>query len=143
MPISVTCPHCATKLKAPDERAGRRAKCRKCGQKLRVPGHSPAADSSGDLAPFITEEAFDFQSDPPALHSNVTANGKYRPTPAGNPGVKLAVAAVLVGGCVLAAIGAYVIWVRSGSASGSTRTADTRAEAKPAESPTKPEPSKK
>lgn len=40
MPISVVCPSCATKLRAPDNMAGRKAKCPKCGTAVVVP--SPA-----------------------------------------------------------------------------------------------------
>ena len=31
MSIAVTCPHCQTTLKAPDQAAGRNVKCPKCG----------------------------------------------------------------------------------------------------------------
>jgi WD40 repeat protein len=44
MPIDVTCPHCGTKLKAPDTHAGKKAKCKKCRESFRVPG-APVADS--------------------------------------------------------------------------------------------------
>src|SRR5262245_41892865 len=37
MPISVTCPKCSAKLKAPDQLAGKKAKC-KCGTVVAVPG---------------------------------------------------------------------------------------------------------
>jgi uncharacterized Zn finger protein (UPF0148 family) len=38
--IQVTCPECNHSLNAPDEFAGRKAKCRKCGQVMRVPSAS-------------------------------------------------------------------------------------------------------
>src|ERR1051326_7157102 len=31
MPLTATCPNCSTKLRVPDELAGRRVKCSKCG----------------------------------------------------------------------------------------------------------------
>ena len=42
MPISITCPSCAVKMRAPDHAAGRSTKCPKCGAALVVPG-KPAA----------------------------------------------------------------------------------------------------
>src|SRR5262249_8650872 len=37
MPISCVCPSCAVKLGAPDDRAGQRTKCPKCGTAIVVP----------------------------------------------------------------------------------------------------------
>src|SRR5436190_944638 len=37
MPISVACPACGAKLKAPDNAAGRTVKCLKCGEAIAVP----------------------------------------------------------------------------------------------------------
>lgn len=37
MPISVVCPPCARKLRAPDKAAGRRTKCPKCGTTVVIP----------------------------------------------------------------------------------------------------------
>ncbi|KKK74824.1 hypothetical protein LCGC14_2879880, partial [marine sediment metagenome] len=37
MPITVLCPNCGKKLKAPDKVAGKRAKCPSCGQIMQIP----------------------------------------------------------------------------------------------------------
>lgn len=37
MSIPVVCPYCATKLRAPDDKAGRKMKCPKCGSAVVVP----------------------------------------------------------------------------------------------------------
>jgi uncharacterized protein (TIGR03067 family) len=41
MPIPVVCPSCARKLRAPDNWAGRKTKCPKCGGPVAVPGQAP------------------------------------------------------------------------------------------------------
>ncbi len=41
MPRIATCPNCATKLNVPDELAGRRVKCPKCGTAFAVDGGEP------------------------------------------------------------------------------------------------------
>jgi hypothetical protein len=46
MSIEVPCPGCGLKLKAPDDRVGKKAKCKKCGTSFRVPG--PVVDSVGE-----------------------------------------------------------------------------------------------
>src|SRR5262249_49976027 len=43
MPIATTCPHCAAKIKAPDNAAGKKAACPKCKYPLVVPVSSQAA----------------------------------------------------------------------------------------------------
>lgn len=52
MPVRFACPHCTTKLKAPDDKTGSKTKCPKCGGAVEV----PAQDS-----PFAFEPA-----EPPA-----------------------------------------------------------------------------
>lgn len=37
MPISVKCPHCGKRLKAPDSAAGKKAKCPGCGKAVQLP----------------------------------------------------------------------------------------------------------
>jgi hypothetical protein len=47
MPISVACPGCSTKFKAPDAAAGKRIKCPKCGGAIAVtPGAATTATAS-------------------------------------------------------------------------------------------------
>lgn len=50
MPIPIQCPACGTKLQAPDQVAGKKVKCPKCGQVVAVPaaaGAAVAAAASG------------------------------------------------------------------------------------------------
>jgi hypothetical protein len=46
--VDVPCPNCGAKLKAPDNMAGKKAKCKKCGKVFRIPGAAPSADTVGD-----------------------------------------------------------------------------------------------
>ncbi len=47
--LEFACPKCAKRLKATSQIAGRRVKCPKCGQSVRVPGASPpATQATGD-----------------------------------------------------------------------------------------------
>jgi hypothetical protein len=48
MAVEVSCPACGAKLKAPEEKAGKKARCGKCGGKVRIPGPAPLADSVGE-----------------------------------------------------------------------------------------------
>lgn len=41
MSIEVSCPNCATQFKAPDRKAGKKARCSKCGNSFRLPGAVP------------------------------------------------------------------------------------------------------
>ena len=41
MPIQVTCNSCNSRLKAPDEAAGRKLKCPKCGTPIMVAENTP------------------------------------------------------------------------------------------------------
>jgi hypothetical protein len=52
MPIRCACPHCGNVLVAPDERAGKRATCPGCRQKVVVPGTpAPAAPARAATVP--------------------------------------------------------------------------------------------
>ncbi|QEL13773.1 zinc ribbon domain-containing protein [Limnoglobus roseus] len=46
MSIEVACPNCQARLKAPDEKAGKKARCKKCQHAFRLPGSKPNADDS-------------------------------------------------------------------------------------------------
>lgn len=48
MPVEVACPGCGSKLKAPDNMIGKKAKCKKCMTSFRIPGGDPGVDSAGD-----------------------------------------------------------------------------------------------
>lgn len=45
MPILISCPSCGAKSKAPDQLAGKKAKCPKCGKGVPVPGSAAPAAS--------------------------------------------------------------------------------------------------
>jgi serine/threonine protein kinase len=47
MSITLVCPGCRSKLKAPDKLAGRKAKCPTCGQPIPVPAGEPQAARTG------------------------------------------------------------------------------------------------
>src|SRR5579883_1730121 len=58
--VEVLCSGCGAKLKAPQSMAGRKAKCKRCGNSFRVPGALPS-DSVGDgqpLSAFSTPSPF-------------------------------------------------------------------------------------
>jgi hypothetical protein len=44
MPLSISCPGCAARLKAPDAAAGRTVRCPRCQAAISVPAAGPAAD---------------------------------------------------------------------------------------------------
>ena len=48
MPVEVACPGCGSKLKAPDNMIGKKAKCKKCLTSFRIPGEVPEHDSASD-----------------------------------------------------------------------------------------------
>src|SRR5207244_3994408 len=62
MPVPVTCPNCATNLRAPDNAVGRKVKCPKCGGVIAVPA---GGDEPIDLAN-LGERAESPDSLPPA-----------------------------------------------------------------------------
>jgi hypothetical protein len=127
MAITVTCPHCSARLSAPDDRAGRRAKCAGCGRKLTVPGSSPAQDS----------DAFAFTSNDSLPIATSAGSGKYRPNRPGNPGTKLAVGAVLAGLGIFVIISGYVLWVRYGPSRDPAKPTSPTVESKPKDLPNK------
>ena len=52
MPISLSCPVCGSKIRAPDQAAGRRVACPKCGEPLTVPtAAGPTPDWVGQATP--------------------------------------------------------------------------------------------
>lgn len=44
MPLSVACPVCGTRLRAPDSSAGKRVKCPECGEVVAVPAAAPQTE---------------------------------------------------------------------------------------------------
>jgi hypothetical protein len=50
MPVSVTCPSCGAKLRAPDSAAGRKLACSQCKAAINVPGASQFAEAPASRA---------------------------------------------------------------------------------------------
>jgi len=73
MPIPVVCPSCATKLRAPDNMAGRKTRCPKCGTEVVVasPVHEAPEPARAEPLPQLVKRV-----EPPALRP------KPRPAPA-------------------------------------------------------------
>ncbi len=76
MAVEVPCPNCRATLRAPENAAGKRVKCKKCNHRFHIPGAVPVADSVGDsqmlsvvdtpVAPAATgpADAFAFDASP-------------------------------------------------------------------------------
>lgn len=56
MPVDVMCPKCHSKLRAPDEVAGRNVRCKKCQEKFKVPGVGVAVDPVGETEQLSVQE---------------------------------------------------------------------------------------
>jgi predicted Zn finger-like uncharacterized protein len=79
MPIRFRCEHCQARLSVTARKAGARAKCPKCGEKIMVPATSEpgAAEdkrSSGSGAPSVVEQSV--RPPPPPVESAVSAGGE-------------------------------------------------------------------
>ncbi|MCI0705225.1 MAG: hypothetical protein L0241_29550 [Planctomycetia bacterium] len=53
--VEVSCPACGAKLKAPEDRAGKKGKCKKCGNIFRIPGAPPVGSGSTPPARELSE----------------------------------------------------------------------------------------
>lgn len=51
MSITFSCEHCGKKIKAPESKAGRKGKCPKCNQTIRIPLPSDETDDAPKAAP--------------------------------------------------------------------------------------------
>ncbi len=71
MPISVKCPHCGKRLKAPDSAAGKKAKCPGCGQSVKLP------EEKIYEAEEVVEEAFEEVTDDEYGLSNIKESDAY------------------------------------------------------------------
>lgn len=67
MPIRFTCPKCNQRYKVAEDFAGRTAKCKKCGQSVKIPKPVAAAAAEPDLASLLGEEAVGVKSAAPAV----------------------------------------------------------------------------
>lgn len=69
MPISIQCPSCQTKLNAPDDKAGRKTKCPKCGHAIVVPTADIPAKSASESSHQIVQPEFASSNRGAAAHS--------------------------------------------------------------------------
>jgi hypothetical protein len=86
MPIDVLCPECGVKLRAPDSKAGKRARCGKCGGRVPIPGLPSPGDSRGDSRALIATPAPDDEPVPMALPVPESEADLTPLPPASNPG---------------------------------------------------------
>lgn len=77
MPISVECPDCGKRLKAPDSAAGKRAKCPQCGKPVQIPEQVVEAEEVGAAA----EDDYGFQ-DPSLNEYDAPEAEDRKPCPA-------------------------------------------------------------
>jgi predicted Zn finger-like uncharacterized protein len=61
MSLAVSCPHCQSRVRVPDDAVGRDVRCPNCQQVFRVGGIEPAASVSRRPAPTGTAPSGDFQ----------------------------------------------------------------------------------
>jgi predicted Zn finger-like uncharacterized protein len=66
MPIRVQCPMCESSFRIADEHAGKRGKCPKCGEPVRVPGATPEDDSERDETYAVVDHGAATRVAPPA-----------------------------------------------------------------------------
>lgn len=112
MSVPIPCPTCGTVLLAPPGKVGRKARCRKCQAKFRIPG--VAEGESAVVEESLMLSAFDFSVEPgtdPAKSNPTIGSGTgYKPRPAtGGAGkVILVIAGLLI--ALLATAGGIALW---------------------------------
>ena len=80
MPIQVTCPSCNSQFNAPDNAAGKRTKCPKCGGIIDIQAAAPAEEIyEAEEEPMAAFTGEDLELDKPA--ATVPADGDRRPCP--------------------------------------------------------------
>lgn len=86
MSLDVACPHCQTRLKAPEGMAGKKARCKKCQQSFRIPGPDDASDGDAGQLSVVGDSPFSFNGDAPAPEPAKPAAKKKSapPPPAGS-----------------------------------------------------------
>jgi predicted RNA-binding Zn-ribbon protein involved in translation (DUF1610 family) len=84
--IEVTCPSCTGRFSAPDNAAGKKAKCPKCGGVIAIPTAAPPPPPKDDIfdAEFEPQRPFtdeDFEVEAPAQIASTAATGAQKPCP--------------------------------------------------------------
>jgi hypothetical protein len=83
--IKLTCPECGSRIKAPDERAGKRGKCPECGERVRLPEHGIEDDESSASGVTLLSEPETLYSESEAEPDDpymLDAEPTWRPPPA-------------------------------------------------------------
>jgi len=111
MPLTATCPNCSTKLRVPDELAGRRVKCSKCGTVFAADASRPDPAAAIQNEPRTTEPSRRRPRDedegelrPPKKQKNNTALI-----------IGLVAGVVLLGGCCCVGGGVAIYYATLGS----------------------------
>ncbi|MEX2316811.1 MAG: hypothetical protein WD669_06645 [Pirellulales bacterium] len=87
MPIEVTCPSCNRRFNAPDNAAGKKAKCPQCGGVIAIPiAAPPPPPPTEDIfdAEFDPNRPFadeDFEVEPPVQIASIGSTGIQKPCP--------------------------------------------------------------
>jgi predicted RNA-binding Zn-ribbon protein involved in translation (DUF1610 family) len=82
--IQVTCLHCHAKLTTDESKAGRKAKCPKCGGVIEIPALAPLGAGDivgGEVDPFRGLADDDYQLEPPSAAPAAEASGERKPCP--------------------------------------------------------------
>ena len=97
MTISFGCPNCNAPLHAPDEYAGGRARCKKCGTKIRIPTSAPDEPDplADDLLAALAEQSSSSQAT-----AHPPAKPEAKTVPSRQPGGHGRFMAVVAGGAV-------------------------------------------
>lgn len=159
MAVEVPCPNCRATLRAPDNAAGKRVRCKKCDHRFHIPGAVPIAESVGDsqmlsvvdgpasvpAPPPPAANAFEFDTGPSIDDEDDRPRRSSRHTAkSGGNLVLILVAVGLIGllGMGGIAVGAYVLFVQEAKSIASIATPPLTTETKPPTSP-KPAPEPK
>ncbi len=78
MAVTLTCPNCSSTLRAPENSAGKKVRCKKCEHKFRVPGTAAAGDSvAEDQALSVVEMPSPFGAKPAAVGAAAGGGGSF------------------------------------------------------------------
>jgi predicted Zn finger-like uncharacterized protein len=73
MPVEVPCPNCQAVLRAPDDSAGKRVKCKKCDHRFVIPGAKADSVGESQMLSVIEQPVLTAPSAPPAVVSPANA----------------------------------------------------------------------